>query len=77
MEDSEFGPGLSVVVKNNDVNKALRKLKKKIQNEGLFQDLRKRECFEKPSILKKRSKAMAVKRWQKKAKELRDDGLMP
>jgi small subunit ribosomal protein S21 len=62
--------GLRVEVHNNDVNKALRKLKKLIQAEGLFQTLREREHFESPSQKRKKSMARAVKRWQKKQKEL-------
>ena len=62
--------GLRVEVHNNDVNKALRKLKKLIQAEGLFQTLRDREHFEKPSMARKKAKARAVKRWQKKRREL-------
>jgi small subunit ribosomal protein S21 len=62
--------GLYVEVHNNDVNKALRKLKKITQAEGLFQTLRDRERFEKPSMKRKKAKARAVKRWQKKQKEI-------
>jgi small subunit ribosomal protein S21 len=62
--------GLRVEVHNNDVNKALRKLKKMTQAEGLFQTLRERERFESPSQQRKKAKARAVKRWQKKQKEI-------
>lgn len=65
-----FKRGLTVKVKNNDVNKALRKLKKLMQQEGIFQELRKREAYEPPSLQKKREKAQAVKRWKKKQAEL-------
>lgn len=67
--------GLYVEVHNNDVNKALRKLKKITQAEGLFQTLRDRERFEKPSMARKKAKARAVKRWQKKLRELRTAGI--
>jgi small subunit ribosomal protein S21 len=63
-----------VEVHNNDVNKALRKLKKVVQAEGIFQTLRERERFEKPSMKRKKQKARAVKRWQKKMRELREQG---
>lgn len=62
--------GLTVRVKNNDVNKAMRKLKKLMQQEGVFQELRKREYYEPPSLKRKREKAQAVKRWKKKQAEL-------
>lgn len=62
--------GMYVRVKNNDVNKALRKLKKMMNAEGIFQELRMREFYEPPSIRKKREKAQAVKRWKKKQEDL-------
>ena len=67
--------GLYVEVHNNDVNKALRKLKKMTQSEGLFQTLRERERFEKPSMKRKKAKARAVKRWHKRLKELKSLGI--
>jgi ribosomal protein S21 len=68
--------GLYVEVNNNDVNKALRKLKKLIQGERLMQTLREREFYESKGAKRKKAKARAQKRWQKKAKELRDSGVM-
>lgn len=67
--------GLFVEVHNNDVNKALRKLKKQIQADGIFQTLRERERFETPSQKRKKAKARAQKRWQKKLKDLRTQGI--
>ena len=64
--------GTYVEVHNNDVNKALRKLKKVVQAEGIFQTLRERERFEKPSVKRKKQKARAVKRWAKKLRELKE-----
>jgi ribosomal protein S21 len=43
----------------------MRKLKKVMQNEKVFQTIREKEFFEKPSIKRKRARANAVKRWQK------------
>jgi small subunit ribosomal protein S21 len=67
--------GLYVEVHNNDVNKAMRKLKKMIQSEGLFQTLRDRERFEKPSMQRKKAKVRAEKRWQKKLREMKTAGI--
>jgi small subunit ribosomal protein S21 len=64
-ENSNAKNGTKVYVKNNDINRAMRKLKKILQQEKVFQDIRERECFEKPSLKRKRAKASAVKRWQK------------
>ena len=61
----ERNQGLYVEVYNNDVNRALRKLKKMINNDGLLKDLLDREHFEKPSIKRKKAKAAARKRWLK------------
>ena len=68
--DDYENQGLYVKVKNNDVNKAMRKLKKMMTAEGIFQELRKREFYEPPSIRKKREKAQAVKRWKKKQEDI-------
>jgi small subunit ribosomal protein S21 len=59
--------GLVVTVVNNDVNRALRKLKKKVNNDGLLKELRERQYYEKPSAKRKKAKAAARKRWLKKA----------
>ena len=64
--------GLYVEVRGNDVAKALRRLKKLINSEGMVKDMRKKEFYEKPSAIKKREKAQARKRWikeQEKNKE--------
>jgi small subunit ribosomal protein S21 len=58
--------GLSVEVRNNDVNFALRKFKKKIQEDGLLQELREREFYQKPSEKRARAKAAGIARWKKK-----------
>ena len=54
--------GLYVEVRNNDVTRALRKLKKLVNAEGLVKDMRKKEFYEKPSAVKRREKAQARKR---------------
>ena len=45
--------GLSVTVFNNNVEEALKRLKRKVKNSDLMQDLRKREHFIKPSVIKR------------------------
>jgi small subunit ribosomal protein S21 len=60
------GPnGLFVEVRNNDFGRALRKFKKKVQDDGILQEVRAKEYYEKPSTKKKRAKAAARARWQK------------
>ncbi len=55
----------SVYVKDGNVEKALRKFKKKIQEQGLLIELKERETYEKPTTRRKRKKAAAKNRWQK------------
>lgn len=58
--------GLSVEVRNGDVNFALRKFKKKVAEDGILQELRAKEFFEKPSIKRAKAKKAARNRWLKK-----------
>lgn len=58
--------GLRVEVRNNDIGFALRKFKKKVQEDGILQEVRSREFYEKPSIIKKKAKAAARARHLKK-----------
>jgi small subunit ribosomal protein S21 len=55
----------SVLVKDGNVEKALRKFKKKIQEQGLLLELREQETYEKPTARRKRKKSAARNRWQK------------
>ena len=55
----------SVMVKDGNVEKALRKFKKKIQEQGLLIELKERETYEKPTTRRKRKKSTAKNRWQK------------
>jgi small subunit ribosomal protein S21 len=58
--------GRTVFVKDDNVERALRKFKKKIADSGLINDLRDREFYEKPTTTRKRKKSAAKNRWQKK-----------
>ena len=57
--------GKTVIVKDDNVEKALRKFKKKVQDSGLLQELRDRETYEKPTTVRKRKKSAARNRWRK------------
>ena len=57
--------GLYVEVRNNDVNKALRIFKKKIQEEGILQEYKERQHYEKPSEKRRKGKQAGRKRWLK------------
>ena len=58
--------GKVVIVKDDNVDRALRKFKKKIAESGLLNELRDREFYEKPTTSRKRQKSSAVNRWNKK-----------
>ena len=57
--------GCTVIVQNDQVDKALRKFKKKVQEEGILQEYKERQHYEKPSAKRKRKKDAAVKRTRK------------
>ena len=57
--------GNSVLVNDGNVEKALRKFKKKVQESGLLDELRSRETYEKPTTERKRKKGAAKARWRK------------
>lgn len=53
------------MVHDGNVEKALRKFKKKIQNTNLLQELRERETYVKPTTRRKTRRGLAKKRWQR------------
>ena len=57
--------GKSVIVQDGNVEKALRKFKKKIQNSGLLLELRERETYVKPTTKRKLKRGQAKSRWKK------------
>ncbi|MEO1612320.1 MAG: 30S ribosomal protein S21, partial [Pseudomonadota bacterium] len=50
---------MQVLVRDNNVDQALRALKKKMQREGIFREMKLRQHYEKPSVKKAREKAEA------------------
>lgn len=65
MEHPSMLNGNTVYVKNDNVEQALRKFKKRVQDSGLLQELRDREFYEKPTITRKRKAGAAKQRWRK------------
>jgi len=57
--------GRTVVVQDNNVERALRKFKKKINESGLLLELRERETYMKPTTRKKLKRSQAKARWKK------------
>jgi small subunit ribosomal protein S21 len=59
------GVPVQVLVRDNNVDQALRALKKKMQREGVFREMKLRRNYEKPSERRAREKAEAVRRYRK------------
>jgi small subunit ribosomal protein S21 len=69
---------LQVFVRDNNVDQALRVLKKKMQREGVFREMKQRRSYEKPSERKAREKSEAIRRARKAArKQAQREGLIP
>jgi small subunit ribosomal protein S21 len=74
----EEGIRLQVLVRDNNVDQALKALKKKMQREGIFREMKLRNYYEKPSERRVREKAEAVRRARKLArKRAQREGLLP
>jgi small subunit ribosomal protein S21 len=72
------GARVQVLVRDNNVDQALKALKKKMQREGIFREMKLRGHYEKPSERKAREKAEAIRRARKLArKRLQREGLLP
>jgi small subunit ribosomal protein S21 len=69
---------LQVLVRDNNIEQAMRVLKKKMQREGVFREMRRRRAYEKPSEKRVREQADAIRRSRKLArKQAQRDGLLP
>ena len=68
---------MQVSVRDNNVDQALRALKKKLQREGVFREMKLKQHFEKPSIRKAREKTESIRRARKLAsKKLQREGML-
>ena len=69
---------MQVFVRDNNVDQALKVLKKKMQREGILREIKRRGAYEKPSERRVREKAEAISRVRKLArKKLQREGLLP
>ena len=66
----------SIEVRNNDVGKALRILKRKLEKADFQKEMAKQQYYEKPSAKRNRKKQQAVKRWQKYVRDAEARGEM-
>ena len=69
--------GLKVTVRGDDLNGALRVLKKRMQNEGIFNEMRERTSFKTRSEKKRLQRAAGRRRWLKKIEKLKEQGKWP
>lgn len=77
LETGRNGTKVQVLVRDNNVDQALRALKKKMQREGIFREMKMRDFYEKPSQKRAREKAEAVRRVRKLArKRAQREGLL-
>ena len=63
---------LTVNVKDNNIEQALRSMKKKLQREGLFKEMKLRKHYEKPSLKRAREKEENIRRVRKSARRNND-----
>jgi len=71
-------PLVQIFVRDNNVDQALKALKKKMQREGTFREMKRRNHYEKPSEKRARERAEAVRRARKLArKRAQREGLLP
>ena len=69
---------MQVFVRENNIDQALKVLKKKMQREGVFREMKRRKQYEKPSERKVRERSEAIRRARKLArKQLQREGLLP
>ncbi len=69
---------MQVLVRDNNVDQALKVLKKRMQREGIFREMKQRACYEKPSERRVREHAEAIRRARKAArKQAQREGLLP
>ena len=69
---------MQVFVRDNNVDQALKALKKKMQREGVFREMKRRSFYEKPSEMRVREKAEGIRRARKQArKQAQREGLLP
>jgi small subunit ribosomal protein S21 len=64
---------LEIQVIDNNVEKAIRVLKRKLQQEGLFREMKQRKFYEKPSVKRKRKEKEAQRRLRKKLRLMKTD----
>lgn len=69
---------MQIIVRDNNIDQALKALKKKMQREGIFREMKLRGHYEKPSEKRARERAEAIRRHRKlQRKRLQREGVLP
>jgi small subunit ribosomal protein S21 len=69
---------LHIIVRDNNIDQALKALKRKMQREGIFREMKRRGHYEKPSEKRNRERAEAIRRYHKlQRKRLQREGVLP
>ncbi len=61
---------MEIKVYDDNLNKAMKVMKRKLQQDGFFRDMKRRRFYEKPSVRRKRKEAEAARRLRKKARKM-------
>ena len=64
---------MKIDVRNNNIDQAIRVLKKKLQQEGLFNELRQREFYESKGTKKRREKNAAIRRYKREEEKRKEE----
>lgn len=72
-QNDGYPKGSVVEVRNGDINGAMRRFKRLVQEENIIQEYRSKQEYTKPSDLRKRAKAAARARWLKKLAAQKDN----
>ena len=68
---------MEIIVRDNNIDQALKALKTKLQREGIYREMKRRRFYEKPSERRARERAAAIRRARKaERKRLERDGLI-
>ena len=78
LENGQERQTLQIIVRDNNIDQALKALKKKMQREGIFREMKLRGHYEKPSVKRARERAEAVRRYRKlQRKRAQREGSLP
>ena len=77
LQETGRSQALQIIVRDNNIDQALKALKKKMQREGIFREMKLRGHYEKPSEKRARERAEAIRRYRKlQRKRLQREGVL-